>query len=118
MADNDAGSGQGRGCGSPAVSVPQSTACGWGAKCCGRDPRGCIQPGEERPIPTDKTEAALLDGSLTLALCSIEADALRHAVDALAALQRAHVAAQNGFAADCFENAASDVRKAMRMIGA
>jgi len=24
----------------------QTTACGWGAACCGRDPRGCIQPAE------------------------------------------------------------------------
>ncbi len=38
----------------------QTTACGWGADCCGRDPRGCYQPGEEMPAPFSESEKATL----------------------------------------------------------
>lgn len=29
-----------------AKPIRETTACGWGAECCGGDPRGCYQPGE------------------------------------------------------------------------
>jgi hypothetical protein len=53
-----------------------------------------------------------------LALCSIEIDALRHALDALAALQRAQISTRDGFASDRLDMAADEVRKAMRGMGA
>jgi hypothetical protein len=87
--------------------------CGW-EKCCGGDPRGCIQPGGDAP----ETEADPRGGIVALALCSVDVDALRHAVDALGALQRALIGARHGLAADHLENAAGEVRKAMRMMGA
>lgn len=50
-------------------------------------------------------------------LCSIEIDALRHALDALSALQSAQLCTQDGFTSDYLENAADEVRKAMKGMG-
>ena len=53
-----------------------------------------------------------------LALCSVEISALRHALDALDALQKAQLFTRDGFASDRLDVAADEVRKAMKGMGA
>lgn len=53
-----------------------------------------------------------------LSLCSIEIDALRHAVEALEALQSAQLYTRDGIASDHLDAAADSIRKAMRGMGA
>ncbi|UPY35484.1 hypothetical protein [Sediminicoccus sp. KRV36] len=74
----------------------------------------------------EKTETTEPDGGKSdgyaecppLALCSVQIDGLRHALDALAALQSAQLCTRDDFASDCLQNAADEVRKAMRGMGA
>jgi hypothetical protein len=73
------------------------------------------------PETTQEPDDGKSDGHLEcppLALCSVEIDALRHALDALSALQRAQLCTRDGFASDYLQNAADQVRKAMKGMGA
>ena len=71
---------------------------------------------KEEPPPLEKSDG--MNECLPLALCSIEIDSLRHAIDALAALQNAQLSTIDGFASDHLQNAADEVRKAMKGMGA
>jgi hypothetical protein len=71
--------------------------------------------------PTQEPDDSESDGHLEcppLALCSVEIDGLRHALDALAALQSAQRCTRDGFASDRLDMAADEVRKAMKGMGA
>jgi hypothetical protein len=75
----------------------------------------------EETETTQEPDDSESDGHLEcppLALCSIEIDGLRHALDALAALQSAQLCTRDGFASDYLQNAADQVRKAMKGMGA
>lgn len=50
-------------------------------------------------------------------LHDVDIEAIKHLVDALAALQAASSATMHGFVSDYCENAAVDVRKALRAAG-
>lgn len=66
---------------------------------------------------TDDPEAMIAAGDASLALVSIEPGTLERLVDALGSLRDAQLATDCGLASDHMENAAREVRKAMRMVG-
>lgn len=60
---------------------------------------------------------ALVSGEMELCLYSVDTEVIRILVDALEALQKASNKAHEGFVEDYCENAAKEIRKAIRVAG-
>lgn len=65
----------------------------------------------------DVKKEGVFDGEFGMAVTEVDIVTLRYLVSALQALQDASRATSNGFASDYCDNAADQIRKAMRTVG-